>query len=125
MIKPLLSFIFTVLIFSSCDEGQKTEAPQYVVPTHVAANEVVPAYGFNIFLCDSANPNLGFGYNIISDGHIFIHQPTTPSVPGNKGFPTQAQAGRTAEFVIYKLTHHIMPPSVTPAELDSLGVLTK
>lgn len=57
------------------------------------------------------------------DSHVFIHQPSIPSIAGNKGFTTKEQAQRVASLVVYKLTHNIMPPSVTPKELDSLGIL--
>lgn len=123
MVKPILNFIFAIVLFCSCGQEQKNDVSDNITPLITATSEVVPSYDFTIFLSDSANINSGFGYNITMDNHIFIHQPTIPSVPGNHGFPSKAQAERTAAFVIYKLTHNIMPPSVTPNELDSLGVL--
>lgn len=125
MDKLILNFIFAVLLFCSCGQEQKAEVVNTITPQPTSTSEVAPAYISNIFLCDSANSNLGFGYNIITDGHIFIHQPSIPSMAGKQGFSSKQQAETTAEFVIYKLTHNIMPPSVTPRELDSLGVLNK
>ena len=66
----------------------------------------------------------GYGYDIFKNAVLYIHQSTIPAVQGNKTFKTHAQAQRAAEFVVYKITHNIIPPSVTPEELDSLGVLT-
>ena len=66
-----------------------------------------------------------WGYDIFIDEKLYIHQPTIPSVPGNNGFKTEADAKKGGEFVAYKIRNHIMPPSVTPEELDSLGVYKK
>ena len=64
----------------------------------------------------------GFGYDIILDGHIYIHQPTIPALPGNNGFSTEEKAKKVAELVSFKIHNNIMPPTVEVRELDSLGV---
>jgi hypothetical protein len=64
-----------------------------------------------------------WGYDVYVDTSRYITQPSIPSVPGNKGFSSEARARKAGEFVAYKVKHNIMPPAVTPAELDSLGVL--
>jgi len=65
----------------------------------------------------------GFGYDVYINNTMYVHQPNIPAVPGNKGFVTEEKAKRAGELVSYKIKHNIMPPSVTPKELDSLGVL--
>jgi hypothetical protein len=65
----------------------------------------------------------GFGYDVYLDQKLYVHQPHVPAVAGNKGFSSMENARRTGEFVAYKIKHNIMPPSVSPHELDSLGVL--
>jgi hypothetical protein len=65
----------------------------------------------------------GFGYDIYMYRSLYVHQPHIPAINGNRGFDTEEQAHKTAEFIVYKIKNNIMPPSVTPAELDSLGVL--
>jgi hypothetical protein len=64
-----------------------------------------------------------WGYDIKVDGNPYIHQPNIPPMPGIKGFTTEQKAHKAGEFVAYKIKHNIMPPSVTPHELDSLGLL--
>lgn len=63
-----------------------------------------------------------FGYDVFVDGNLYIHQPNIPSVSGNKGFKNEELAKKAGAFVTYKIQNNIMPPSVTPEELDSLGV---
>ncbi len=65
----------------------------------------------------------GFGYDIYLNQKLYVHQPHVPAVAGSKGFSTPENAKRTGEFVAYKIRNNIMPPSVSPEELDSLGVL--
>jgi len=45
-----------------------------------------------------------------------------PAVQGTSGFKTEEYAIKTAELVISKIKHNIIPPTVTLSELDSLGV---
>lgn len=61
-----------------------------------------------------------FGYNILIDGEILIHQSSIPCMPGNKGFRTKEQAKLVADFVAAKINNNQMPPTVTTNELDSL-----
>ena len=65
----------------------------------------------------------GYGYDIYVDNGLKVHQPHIPAVSGNKGFATEEKAKRAGEFVGNKFRNNIMPPSVSPKELDSLGVL--
>ncbi len=68
-------------------------------------------------------PGDTYGYNILMNGRILIHQPGVPALPGNEGFRTEEAAQKTAEYIIHKLRNNIFPPSMTVQELDSLGVL--
>lgn len=69
------------------------------------------------------NDSIGWGYDVFINKSQYVHQPHIPAVSGNRGFNTEANAKKTGEFVAYKIKNNIMPPSVTPEELDSLGVL--
>ena len=65
----------------------------------------------------------GWGYDIYLNDKKYIHQQNIPAISGDKGFSNKADAEKTAELVITKIKKNIMPPSVTPNELDSLRVL--
>lgn len=64
-----------------------------------------------------------FGYEIWIDGKKIIYQATIPGVPGIQGFATEDSAQKVGELVADKIRKNQMPPTVTPEELDSLGVL--
>jgi hypothetical protein len=63
----------------------------------------------------------GWGYNILVDHKIFIHQQTIPSVAGNKIFVTKEDAEKTSSLIIQKITNKKLP-SVTKNDLDSLQI---
>ena len=65
----------------------------------------------------------GWGYDIYIKDKKYIQQQNIPAINGNKPFKTKEDAEKTAELVITKIKKNIMPPSITPTELDSLGVL--
>ncbi len=116
----------SVLLFAACtgSENKNTEAVKQdsiITPKDTAnpyRNSVTEVKTF-----ENQSPQTGFGYDLFIDGAQYIHQPNIPAVSGNNGFKTKEQAQKAGEFVAYKIKNNIMPPSVTPQELDSLGVL--
>ncbi len=65
----------------------------------------------------------GWGYDILVNEKVFIHQPFIPAVQGRFAFKSKEDARRAAIFVIEKMMHSGTFPSVKVKELDSLGVL--
>jgi hypothetical protein len=49
------------------------------------------------------NPDKTWGYDILSSGKLFIHQPTIPAIQGLKGLNDKRSASKIAEQVIKKL----------------------
>jgi hypothetical protein len=64
----------------------------------------------------------GWGYSVQMNGSPVINQPTIPGVVGNRGFVNEQQARRVGKRVIEKIRQGQIPPTVTPAELQQLGV---
>lgn len=67
----------------------------------------------------------GWGYDIFVDGKKYIHQPYVPAVSGLQPFLSREDALKAGHYVAQKIRAGILPPSVSPAELDSLGVLPR
>lgn len=67
-------------------------------------------------------PGGTFGYDILSDGHLFIHQSNLPGQQGTDGCRTREQAETLAKLVIRKVKAGEMPPSVTAEELNELNI---
>ena len=68
-------------------------------------------------------PN-GWGYDIMAGEKKYIHQAQIPAVAGRHPFLSEEDALKTGRLVVYKISHNLMP-SVSVAELDSLGVSWK
>lgn len=61
----------------------------------------------------------GWGYDILVDDELFIHQESIPSRPGKAGFQKKEQAEQTAQLIINKLKQGQVP-SVTTFELQQI-----
>ena len=98
-----LLLVFSLLILFSCASNQ------------TRSKEIV------VFKNDGTSS--GYGYDILINGKVSVHQPNIPAVQGNTGFSSEEAAYKTAELVLYKIKHNILPPSVDVKELDSLDAL--
>lgn len=67
--------------------------------------------------------NNTWGYDILVESKLMIHQPTIPGMPGNEGFKTKEAAQSVADLVVSKIKKGEMPPSVTIEELKKLKTL--
>ena len=125
LLTSLKKWFFVVLIFTALLACTHTNTYQPAAKTTEATAQEKPKaevekYTFRII---PALENT-FGYEILDQGKILVQQKTIPAMPGNNGFKTEDDAKKCADFVISKLNRNIMPPSVTPEELDSLGIIT-
>ena len=67
-------------------------------------------------------PDGTFSYDIFTGDHRIIHQTSIPARPGNEGFRRKEDAEKVARLVIDKLNKHIIPPTITVHEMDSLKI---
>jgi len=124
--------VVIVLIACACS-GNADESPQQLeTKTKIKKEEVQTrnsekttqkttpsAYNYKI-IGNSGN----FGYQILDAmGKLIINQPNIPAIQGNKGFATESDARKAAEFVIQKIDKGHFPPTFTLAELDSLRIV--
>ncbi|HEY8659658.1 MAG TPA: DUF4907 domain-containing protein [Hanamia sp.] len=63
----------------------------------------------------------GWGYNILVDHKIFIHQEYIPAIAGNKAFLNKEDAMKTAGLAISKLIKG-KQPSITKEDLTALKI---
>ena len=107
------------MLLAACSRPSKTATGE-LAKAESSAQPASPALHHVIVPSPEGN---GYGYDIYMGDKLYIHQPTIPAVAGNKGFSSSEKAERTAAFVEQKILNNIIPPAVTPEELDSLGVL--
>lgn len=122
--------IILLLITSalSCKSGSKEEVPAQAVseqPT-VSYNPYEKSeITVDVFKVDSleSNGSGGWGYDILINGKLYIHQPIIPGVQGNRVFSSEEKAREAGELIVTKIRNNILPPSVTVEELDNKGLL--
>jgi len=70
-----------------------------------------------------AGSNLsGYGYDILINGKLYIHQPYIPAINGSAGFLSEDDARKTSEYVAEKFKNTHSLPAVSKQELDSLEI---
>lgn len=67
----------------------------------------------------------GWGYDILKDDKVYIHQEIIPAIEGFKSFTTEAEAEKVGKLVIQKIKNKEGGglPQVTREEIDSLQIL--
>jgi len=71
---------------------------------------------FNVELFRSGQ---GWGYDIMKNNKIYIHQPYMPAIEGEVPFSNRQSAKRTGILVVRKIRNH-KSPSITKEELQSI-----
>jgi len=66
----------------------------------------------------------GWGYNIMANGKVYIHQDYIPAVGGKQGFKSQNDALLVGNRVIRKISHNELP-AITEKDLEELGISKK
>lgn len=115
-------YIFIIVLLASCN--QKVEIDEiHKKPSEIEKKDVEKneenVYSYTVIPLENGE----YGYNILHHGNMYIHQPHIPAIEGTSGFKNPEQAETTARFIIQKIKQNIIPPTVSKAELDSLGVL--
>ena len=113
-------FISTILIagvvfYSSTLHAFSTPGFQHSVHRSNAG----PVFQFKIIQGTSTT----WGYDILKDNAIFIHQPNIPGLPGTDGFKTKKDATKVAQLVLGKIKKGEIPPTVTMEALRALKVV--
>ncbi len=68
--------------------------------------------------------NDGWGYDIMINNKIFIHQDVIPSINISRSFLSKEDAEKVASLVVEKMKQKQKLPSVTKKEIEKLGVKT-
>lgn len=134
--KKFVYLLFTTLLVS-CSSQDKQSDPNTVIEVRteqdtlkaqdgnnndsygIKSTNTEHNYSARIIYTDS----LGWGYQIFDGNKMMINQVHIPSIQGRKGFKSRQSAQITANFILYKLSNNLFPPTVDEKELDSLGVL--
>lgn len=97
----------------------------YVVFTTVVPKEeeTVNPYENSEITVNTFEEETGWGYDVLVDGNVYVHQPNIPAVGGNKGFKTEADARATGNLAVEKIRDGIIPPTISVEELKEIRVV--
>ena len=122
-----LSLLFIVLTFSL--SGQMTSRAQAQVKPTAKTEQKTDFPSKDAFKNSQITYKLipginkTWGYDILVDNRMKIHQPSIPGQPGNEGFKTREGAKKVAKLVIKKMKKGEMPPSIDIKELKELSAI--
>lgn len=127
-------WILTLLALASCiEQPNKQQEPKALDNSSTLIkkadekrankkNKLQELVGESLTLKITDSEYSGFGFEIIRGTNPLIIQPHIPAIQGIKGFKTKEQASIIGNYMIYKINHGIMPPSISVQDLDSLGI---
>jgi hypothetical protein len=115
-----LSVLFFVGILISCSQTTNNEKDRssFKAKGHSLNVQKDPLYEL-IITQESSHE---YGYQILKDGELMIDQKNIPAIQGNKAFSSRLDAQTVAHFALDKIKNGVFPPTISVAELDSLGV---
>jgi hypothetical protein len=119
-----LSFLFIGLIFLLCGEMIQAQVQPPVKSEPKADFPSGKAFK-NALITYQIIPGINntWGYDILVDNKLTIHQPSIPSLPGNEGFKTKEGAEKVAKLVTEKMKKGEMPPSIDAKEMKKLKAI--
>jgi hypothetical protein len=122
-----LSFLFIGLIFLLC--GQIINRVQAQVQTPLKTEQKADFPSGDAFkntkITYQIIPGINniWGYDILVNKKLTIHQPSVPSQSGNNGFKTKNSAEKVARLVIKKMKKGEMPPTIDAKEMNKLKAI--
>ena len=103
--------LLALLLVSHCNSGDKHDSNNEATQEEPQPQDIK----LQTFKSDT-----GWGYNILIDDKIYVHQPHIPAIPGNRGFKSQEKALFVGNAVLTKVKNGIIPPSLTKEEVMNL-----
>ena len=85
--------------------------------------EAVSPYENSDITVNTFEEDTGWGYEVLIDGNVYVHQPNIPAVGGNNGFKSEADARATGNLAIEKIREGVIPPTISIEELKAIGVV--
>ncbi|HOW08208.1 MAG TPA: DUF4907 domain-containing protein [Bacteroidales bacterium] len=82
----------------------------------IAITFIKRGHSYDLQIFRSGN---GWGYDILKNDRVYIHQPFIPAIEGETPFSDRESARRTGRLVISKIRKHKIP-AVSKEEIDSI-----
>ena len=90
---------------------------------HNTEKDAPNPYENSEIIVNTFEEDTGWGYDVLIDGNLYVHQPNIPAVGGNKGFTAEVDARATGNLAVEKIREGIIPPTISVEELKEIGVV--
>lgn len=120
----IIVLIILVLVFVSCKDAVPKKSPNNEDLTLTDKPVEAEKREKDSSVCEvrTVENSLGWGYEVWQNGAMVIKQEHIPAVQGIHAFSSQEQAQKAAEIIKAKIEQGIFPPTMSMAELQSIGV---
>ena len=120
----IVVLIILILVFVSCEDADPKKSPENegLTLTDKPIEDEIREKNRSVYEVRTVENSLGWGYEIWQDGALVIKQEHIPAVQGIHAFSSQEQAQKAAEIIKAKIEQGIFPPTMSMAELQSIGV---
>jgi hypothetical protein len=120
----IIVLIILVLVFVSCKDAVPKKSPgnEDLTLTDKPVEDEIREKNTSVYEVRTVENASGWGYEVWKDGAMVIKQEHIPAVQGIRAFSSQEQAQKAAEIIKAKLEQGIFPPTMSMAELQSIGV---
>ncbi len=129
ILHPLAGLLLTATSHAQLADPEGRQAPQAERATATSTQAALPASNAHtsatLTYVITNVPNGTFGYDILSNGKLFVRQQNIPGQPGTSGCATRGDAENLAQLIISKIKQGMMPPTVTKEELNALSINRK
>lgn len=118
--KPVVLLLFSFLAVTSRAIAQQAvqNIPKEQYPKSGPIDPSRPNYIYTIL---TGNKGL-YGYDILKDGVLVMHQPAEAASDKTLSLKTSIQATRAAMFVIFKMKNNIQPVTLSADELKKVTI---
>ncbi len=120
----IIVLIILVLVFFSCKDAVPKKSPKNedLTLTDKPVEDGKREKDSSVCEVRTVENSLGWGYEVWQNGAMVIKQEHIPAVQGIHAFSSQEQAQKAAEIIKAKIEQGIFPPTMSMAELQSIGV---
>lgn len=124
----IIVLIILVLVFVSCEDAvpkkssEKSPENEDLTLTDKPVEAEKREKDSSVCEVRTVENSLGWGYEVWQNGAMVIKQEHIPAVQGIHAFSSQEQAQKAAEIIKAKIEQGIFPPTMSMAELQSIGV---
>lgn len=111
--------LIIITFFMGCNNDLKNN------DYHINNDSIQSAYKIKLskIKYDIIKTESGWGYDIIVDDKIYIHQKYIPAINGKESFTSPKAAKKVADYAVKKFVKTKKLPVISYQELDSLNVL--